>query len=56
MKLSKEKFLGIALMLVALALNFSAIEFTGIGFLAGIICALGLGLFLFKFKLFKTKN
>ena len=52
--MNRDKKTGIVLIFTGLLLNFSTIEFTGIGFLSGAICALGFGLLLFEFKIFKN--
>jgi hypothetical protein len=54
--MSKDKIVGVSLLIIGLLFNFSAIEFKGLGFLAGAICATGIGLFLFDFKIFKKIN
>lgn len=55
--MTKNKIIGALLVFIGLFLNFCAIEFTGIGFIAGAICAIGLALFLFEFPfLTKRKN
>ena len=54
--MSKDKKVGAVLLIIGLLFNFSAIEFKGLGFLAGAICATGIGLFLFDFKIFKKIN
>jgi membrane-bound ClpP family serine protease len=55
--MAKEKILGILLLIIGLILNFSPIEFKGSGFVAGAICAIGIGLVLFEFPFFnKEKN
>ncbi|MFT5253508.1 MAG: multisubunit Na+/H+ antiporter MnhB subunit [Flavobacteriales bacterium] len=52
-KMSKEKIVGAALIIIGLVLNFSTIEFPGVGFIAGAVCAMGIGLLFFNFKVFK---
>ena len=53
--MSKDKIVGVSLLIIGLLFNFSAIEFKGLVFLAGAICATGIGLFLFGFKILKKQ-
>jgi hypothetical protein len=52
-KMSKEKIVGTALIIIGLVVNFSTIKFPAAGFIAGAVCAMGIGLLFFKFKIFK---
>jgi hypothetical protein len=51
--MSKEKIVGVLPVIIGLVLNFSKIEFPAAGFIAGGVCAIGIGLLFFNFKIFK---
>lgn len=54
--MSNEKIVGVALIIIGLVLNFSPIEFPSLGFVAGAVCAVGVGLLFFNFKAFKQNE
>lgn len=54
--MTKNKIIGVILLLIGLILNFSAVDFTASGFIAGAICAMGVGLLLFEFPFFNKEK